>query len=99
MFFRRRIHAIKAWRDRRWTGNPHVNFLRAGIADQADNLLAGGAAHDRIVNQGNALPVEQAAHRIELQFDAEITHRLARLDERSSNVVIAYQAEAERYPA
>ena len=33
-----------------------MHFFRAGVADHADDLLAGGAAHDGVVDKDNALP-------------------------------------------
>ena len=94
-FLGRRIHAIKAGRNRRRTGDAHVDFLRAGAANHADNLAAGGAADDGIVDQDDALALKQAAHRIQLQLHAEIAHALAGLDKSASHIVIADQAEAE----
>src|SRR6185312_526850 len=93
------IHAVKTWGDGGRTGNPHVDFFGSGVADHADDLAAGGAAHDGIVNQNHAFAFEQRAHRIQLEFDAKITDRLARFNERAAHVVIADEAKAKRNAA
>ena len=42
------------------------------------------------------LPVEQIAHRVELELDAEVAHALFGLDEGAADVVVADEAEVER---
>ncbi len=66
------------------------------VAHHADNLAAGGAAHDGIVDQHNALAFQNVAHGIQLELHAEVAHALLRLDEGASDVVIADQAELQR---
>ena len=73
-----------------------MHFGRARVADHANDLAAGGAAHDRIVDQNHALAFKQAVNGIELQLHAEVAHRLLRLDERPSNVVVANQSKTKR---
>src|SRR5436190_151671 len=80
------------WRAR----DAHMHLFRSRTAYHANDLAAGGAAHDRIVDQHHALPFEQTAHRVQLEFDAEIAHRLFGLDKSASDIVIADQPEAER---
>ena len=46
LFLGRRVHSVETGRNRRRTGNPHVDFLGASTANHADNLAAGGAAYD-----------------------------------------------------
>jgi hypothetical protein len=72
-----------------------VHFPGASLAHHADDLAAGGAAHDGIVHQHDALALEQVAHRVELELDAEIANRLRRLDKRAPDVVVADQRLAE----
>ena len=67
-----------------------------GLPHHADDLTAGGSAHDGIVDQNDALAFEQTAHRIELELHAEIANGLRRLDERAAHVVIADQSLAIR---
>ena len=73
-----------------------MHFARAGLAHHADDLAAGGAAHDGIVHQNHALAFQQVAHRVQLELHAEIADRLRRLDERAAHVVIADQRLPER---
>ena len=73
-----------------------MNFLRPGIAHHANQLAAGGAADDGVVDQDDALALENGAYRIQLEFDAKISHALAGLDERPPHVVITDQAKLER---
>jgi hypothetical protein len=65
----------------------------ACIADHADDLLAGGAAHDGIVNQDDALAFEQGTHRVELELHAEVADALFGLDESAADVVVADESE------
>ena len=69
---------------------------RAGIAHHLDDLQAGGAADDRIVDQHDALALDQRAVGIVLQLDAEVADLLARLDEGAPDIVRADDAELER---
>ena len=75
-----------------------MHFAGAGASDHADNLAAGGAANEGIVDQHDALALQQVPHRIQLQLDAEIADRLRRLDEGAADVVIADQRLAVREP-
>src|SRR5438105_14985865 len=92
---RGRIHAIVAGGNRWRATDAHVNFFCSGVADHAHDFAAGGAADDGIVHQHDALAFDKAAHGIELQFDAEVSDGLQRLDERAADVMIANQAHAE----
>src|SRR5207302_892654 len=96
---RRRVDPVKTRRDGRRTRDAHVYFFRAGVADHAHDLFAGSAAHNGIVNQDNTFSFEHAAHRIQLELYSEVAHRLRRLDEGASHVVIADQAKAEWHAA
>ena len=92
----RRVDAVETRRHRRRTADAQMHFLRAGRAHHLHDLAAGRPAHDRIVDQHDALPGEDALDRVELHLDAEVANRLRRLDERAADVVIADQAEAQR---
>ena len=76
-----------------------MDLAGAGVANHADDLAAGRAADDGVINQDDALAVEYAAHRVELELDAEVAHPLLRLDEGAADVVTADQPDAERQPA
>ncbi len=73
-----------------------MHFFRSRAAHHAHDLAAGGAAHDGIVDQNDAFAFQQAAHRVQLEFHAEVAHALFRLNEGAPDVMIADQAEAER---
>ena len=68
-----------------------MNFARARAAHHADDLAAGGAAHDRIVDQNHALAFQQMPDRIEFQLHAEIANGLRGLNKRPAHIVIADQ--------
>ena len=73
--------------------------FRPRVAHHADDLAAGGAAHDGVVDQHHPLALEQGADRIELELHSEVANTLARLDEGAPHIVIADQAEAKRNAA
>src|SRR5229473_1347233 len=98
LFARRRVHAVITRRNRGWTTDAHVHFFGAGFAYHADDFAAGGAAHNGVVHQHDALTFNQAADRVELQLHAKIADGLRRLDERASNVVIVFFSMARRNP-
>ena len=60
------------------------------------DLPARRAAHDRVVDQDDALAFEDAAHRVQLDAHAEVPDRLLRLDERAADVVVADEAHLHR---
>ena len=73
-----------------------MHLARAGIAHHLDDLHAGGAANDRIVDQDDALAVDQRRIGVVLQLDAEVADFLARLDEGPADIVRADDPELER---
>src|SRR5260370_8078871 len=64
-------------------------------SDLADDLAAGGSAHDGIVDEHHALAFNQATDGIELELHTEIADSLRRLDKGAADVMIANQAHAE----
>jgi len=73
-----------------------MNFFCAGITHHTDDLAAGCAANNGIVDQDYALAGEQTANGIQLELDAEVAHTLFRFDECASDVMVADQPKAER---
>src|SRR5438132_2619512 len=73
-----------------------VHFARAGIADHLDDLAAGRAADDRIVDHHHALAADDAGDRVELELDAEVADRLRRLDEGAADVMTADEPHVVR---
>ena len=53
-------------------------------------------AHERVVQQDDALALENAADRVQLDLDAEVPDRLLRLDEGPADVVVADQPHPHR---
>ena len=56
-----------------------MHLLGARLPQHVHELLAGGAAHDRIVDDDDALAFQQAVDGVELDLDAEVTDGLLRL--------------------
>ena len=54
-----------------------MDFARAGIAHHLDDLHAGRAADDRIVDQHDPLALDQRAVGVVLQLDAEVADFLS----------------------
>ena len=76
-----------------------MHLARARFAHHLHDLDAGGAAHDRIVDQHDALAVDDGAVGVVLQAHAEFADRLGRLDEGAPDVMVADDAELERQAA
>ena len=49
----------------------------------------GGAAHDAVVNDTNALAIDHFAHRIDLNPHTKTAHALRRLDKGAPHIVVA----------
>ena len=73
-----------------------MNFRCARVAHHANDLAAGGAANDGVIDQYNALALQQMLNRIQLKADAEVANALLGLNECASYVVIANESKAER---
>src|SRR5712691_3989146 len=74
-----------------------MDFEGAGVAHHADDLLRGGAAHQRVVDQDDALAFDRGAVRIVLHAHAEFANALGRLNESAADVMVSDDAEFERY--
>src|SRR5260221_6619619 len=82
--------------DRR-RSEPEVYLARAGVAHHAHDLFRGGAAHQRIVDQDDALALDRGAVGRMLHADAEFAHTLGWLDEGAADIVVSDNAEFERH--
>ena len=69
-----------------------MHLPRARGPDHLDDLAAGGAAHDGVVDDHDALAVQDLAVRVELHLDPEVADALLRLDEGTAHVVVADEA-------
>src|SRR5262245_41798185 len=92
----RRVDAVVAGPLDRRRRDPHVDLARAGALEHPDDLAARGPAHDRVVDDHDAPPLEHLPHGIELHLDAEMADPLLGLDERAPHVVVPDQAHLVR---
>src|SRR5262245_15504927 len=72
LLFRLPVYAVIARRDGGRATDAHVDFGGAGVAHHLDDLFRSRAAHDRIVDQDDAVALYQVAHRIEFDLHAEM---------------------------
>src|SRR5262249_36112105 len=79
------VDTVVAGTDNRRRRNSHVNLLSPHGANNVDDLPAGSAAHNRIVDQNDALVSQDFSHRVEFDLDPEVTDRLFGLDEGSTH--------------
>src|SRR5687768_9986228 len=82
----------------RWRGDAEVYFGCAGVAHHLHDLARGGAAHDRVVDQHDALAGHHGAIGRMFHAYAMVTDRLGRLDEGAPDVVISDDAVLEGNP-
>ena len=73
-----------------------MHLGRAGIAHHLHDLLGGGAAHDAVVHQHDALAGDVRAVGVVLQAHAEMADLVGRLDEGAADIVVADDAVFER---
>ncbi len=73
-----------------------MHLFRPSRSDHLDDLLAGGAAHDRVIDQDHALALQHRAVGGVFQLHAEVADVVGRLDEGAADIVVADDAEFER---
>ena len=73
---------------------PEVHLGGPGLAEHADELLLGGAAHHRVVDDHQALAGDVLLQRVELHAHAEGPHLLAGGDEGAPDVAVLDEALA-----
>src|SRR3989339_1507905 len=83
----------------RRAAHDHVKLLCTTLPQVPDTVSAGRSPDDGILDDHDLLADNKRLHRIELDPDAEIPHRLTRLDEGSPHVMIADHPHFERNPA
>ena len=79
--------------------DPHVDLARARVAEHLDDLARRVAAHDRVVDDDEALAADDLGQRVELHPQAVTAKLLARLDEGPPDVAVLDQAVVLRQPA
>ena len=72
-----------------------MNLLGAGVAQHLDELHHGGAAHDGVVDDDQALALDVVAQRVELHAHAHGTQLLRGLDKRTAHIAILDEALAK----
>src|SRR6478609_5905397 len=72
-----------------------MNFLGSGAAHHSYNLSAGCTANDGVVNQNHSLTFKQIVNGVKFQPNSKIANALLRFNERTTDIVIANEAEAE----
>ena len=93
---RRHVDAVVAGVADRRRGDAHVHLGRAGVAQHLHDLARGVAAHDRVVDDDQALALDDLAQRVELHPQAVLAQLLAGLDERARDVAVLDQAVVAR---
>src|SRR5207253_1161725 len=92
----RHVDAEEALMAERRRADPHVHLACAVTSEELDDRSAGGAAHDGVVDDDDAPPVEHIAQSVVLERDT-LTPELGRwLDERSADVAVLDEPFAER---
>ena len=76
-------------------GDAHVDLGGAGGADHLDDLAAGGAADDGVVDQDDALALDDAAVGGVFELHAEVADAVGGFDEGAADIVVADDAELE----
>ena len=69
-----------------------MHLAGARLAEHPDQGALGVAAHDRVVDDDQPLALDHVAQRVQLEPDAELADRLARLDEGAPDVGVLHQA-------
>ena len=90
------VEAVEARPAVRRRRHPEVHLGRARFAQQRDDLTGRGAAHDRVVDDHEALALDVVAQRVQLEPHVGAALLLARLDERAPDVAVLHEAVAVR---
>ena len=90
-----RVDAIEAAMRGRRAGNPHVDFLCACAAEHIDDFDRGRASHDGVIDQNHALAFDETAVGVVFQLNAQMPDMVGRLDECTSDIVVADDSKIE----
>ena len=71
-----------------------MHFLGTGLAQQADGAGAGRAAHDRVIDQHNALALDGGGDGVQLDAHAALTLGLGGLDKGAADILVLDKANA-----
>ena len=75
-------------------GYPHVDLSSARMAEQLDDLRRGSSPYDTVVYKDNALALYRFADRVQLYPYGILAHSLSRLNERSADIAVLYEADS-----
>ena len=87
----REVDPVEAGPGHRGAGDPHVHFGGARLAQHPDDRALRVAAHDRIIHHNDPLAGDDIPQRVQLEADAALPDRLARLDEGPADVGVLDQ--------
>src|SRR6266542_3458459 len=88
---RRHVDAEVAGVADRRGADAHVHLFRARLAQHLDDLRGCRATDDRVVDDDEALALDDLLHRVELQVYALVAHALVGLDEGAANVAVLHE--------
>src|SRR5687768_1136031 len=91
------INAINVGKPHGGCSRSKKHLVRAGFLCHLDNFAAGGAAHNRVIDQQYIFSAKLHAHGIELLADRFTTQLLARHDKGSSDVAVFYETFTKTY--
>src|SRR3954447_13699137 len=86
------VDAVVAGVANRRRRDPQVHLAGAGLAQHADDLPRRVAAHDRVIDDDEALPGDDLRQRVELHPQAVFAQLLAGLDEGPRHIAVLDQA-------
>jgi len=75
-------------------GRGEEDFHGTGVARHLDDLAAGGATHDGVVDEQHALAAEFLMYGVEFLAHGILAHRLPRHDEGAADVAVLHEAFA-----
>src|SRR5205814_3070520 len=91
------VDAIEIRMADRGTRDPHMHFAGTRLIHHTHDFDRGRSAHDRVIHEHDALAGDRRPVGIVLELDAERPDGLSGLDEGAPYIVIADDAELERY--
>ena len=88
------IRAVVAFGHKGRRADPHVDLLRAGLAQQVDGAAASGAPDDGIIDQHHALALHHGADGVQLDIDLIFPHILRGRNKGAADVFVFDKAHA-----
>src|SRR5205823_5692256 len=85
------VDAVEARPLDRWRSDAQMNLERAGFAEHLHQLSLCRAAHDRVVDDNQALPRDVLAQWVELHPHSGLALLLTRCDEAAADVSVLHE--------